>query len=125
MGQKTILFSFTPSLLQNVTNILNENGIGSILMKDNVDETLRQFETDPTKNVLVLSSDNKASGLNIICASNVIILEPLKHNYMFRKQIENQIIGRVHRINQTKIVNVYRMIIKDTIEEEIYSRQKF
>ena len=32
---------------------------------------------------------------------------------------------RAHRIGQTRIVNVYRLILKDTIEEKIMSLQRF
>ena len=70
--------------------------------------------------VLLLSSESNASGLDLTSYSNVIILEPVV-NYIYGREIEKQIIGRVHRINQTKQVKVFRLIISNTIEEQIYS----
>lgn len=39
-------------------------------------------------------------------------------------QVDLQAMDRVHRIGQTKDVNIYRLITKDTIEEKIIERQK-
>ena len=36
------------------------------------------------------------------------------------KSTEDQAIGRAHRISQKKQVKIYRLIIKNTIEEEIF-----
>ena len=38
--------------------------------------------------------------------------------------MENQASDRAHRIGQTNVVNVFRLIIKDTIEERIIQLQK-
>jgi len=72
--------------------------------------------------VLILSSIDNASGLDLSNINNIIIVEPFE-DYIYGKEIEKQIIGRVHRINQVNKISVYRMIVKDTIEEEIYTRQ--
>jgi SNF2 family DNA or RNA helicase len=70
--------------------------------------------------VLLMSSVSMSSGLDLTYYSNVIIFEPFV-NYIYSREKEKQIIGRIHRINQTKPVNVFRLIIKNTIEEEIYN----
>ena len=48
-------------------------------------------------------------------------MEPFE-DYVYSREIEKQLIGRVHRINQDRPVNVFRLIIQGTIEEVIYSR---
>lgn len=125
LESKTVVFSFSPTLLSNIRTILNANSINSIYLTNdmNTSEVINNFCVDDTK-VLILSSDFNASGLNITCASNIIILEPLKKDYMYRRQIENQIIGRLHRIGQDKEINFIRMIMLDSIEHDIDKENK-
>lgn len=118
---KIVIFSHTPSLLSAIVNILNLNGISSIIgSRDNI----VTFTNSPDIRVLVLSSDYNASGLNITVATSVILLEPIDGDYVYRRQIENQIVGRLHRIGQTKEINFIRLITKDTIEQEIMMENK-
>lgn len=81
---------------------------------------LEDFNSIHKPQVLLMSSESMSSGLDLTYYSNVIIFEPFI-NYMYSREKEKQIIGRIHRINQTKLVNVFRLIIKNTIEEEIYN----
>ena len=68
--------------------------------------------------VLILSSKDEACGLDLSFVSDIIIFEPILGNYV--KDIENQIVGRIYRINQISECNVHRLIINNTIEEQIY-----
>lgn len=70
--------------------------------------------------VILLSANSNASGTDMTFMHRVIIIEPFE-SYIYGKEIEKQLIGRLHRINQTRDVNVHRLFIKDTIEEQIYS----
>ena len=69
--------------------------------------------------ILILSSKNEACGLDLSFVSDIIIFEPILGNYV--KDIEKQIVGRIYRINQISECNVHRLMIKDTIEEQIYA----
>ena len=71
--------------------------------------------------VIILSSEDNAAGIDLTQFNNVIIFEPFEDS-LYCKEIEKQLVGRVHRINQLKNVNVYRMIMLNTIEEQIYSK---
>ncbi len=81
---------------------------------------LEDFNSIQKPQVLLMSSESMSSGIDLTYYSNVIIFEPFI-NYTYSREKEKQIIGRLHRINQTKLVNVFRLIIKNTIEEEIYN----
>jgi SNF2 family DNA or RNA helicase len=70
--------------------------------------------------VLLLSSEKNAEGIDLSMFDKLIIFEPFE-DHMYCKEIEKQLIARIHRIGRMKEVLVYRLITKDTIEEEIYS----
>ncbi len=117
---KIILFSHTKALLNNLSSILAKSNIKAKLFNQDEPNT---FESDDTQ-VLILSSESNASGLNFQYVQTVILLEPLEGEYIYRKQIENQIIGRLHRIGQTKPIEFIRFIISDSIETDIDKANK-
>jgi SNF2 family DNA or RNA helicase len=121
---KTIVYCDSPSLINNLVDILNENDISALtpMSETSVMETIKDFRE--LKQVLVLSSEFNASGLNLQFATKIILLQPIRGKYAKIRQTENQIIGRIHRIGQTKEVNLIRLIIKDSIETEIIRQNK-
>ena len=79
-----------------------------------------KFNTDESIKVLLLSTQVGGLGLNLTGADTVIFAE---HDWNPMKDL--QAIDRAHRIGQTKTVNVYRLIVCNTIEEKIMSLQRF
>jgi SNF2 family DNA or RNA helicase len=71
--------------------------------------------------VLLLSSESNAEGINLSMFDKLIIFEPFE-DHMYSKEIEKQLIGRIHRVGRIKRVDVFRLITNKTIEEEIYSQ---
>ncbi|KAJ3375493.1 hypothetical protein GGF31_004612 [Allomyces arbusculus] len=69
--------------------------------------------------VFLLSTRAGGLGLNLTTADTVIIFDS-----DWNPQNDLQAQARAHRIGQTKTVNVYRLVSKDTIEEEIIERAK-
>jgi SNF2 family DNA or RNA helicase len=121
----TIIFSQWDDLLKKVGDVLDDYGISNVFCKGNTwqrDKAIRTFNADQNIKVIMLSSDSAASGSNLTKASQVILLDPVYGPYEFRRNTEWQAIGRAHRMGQTKQVEVIRMIIKDTIEDEIYMK---
>ncbi len=123
-NKHTILFSQWDDLLMKVGKTLNENGVKNVFCKGNVwqrDKAIRDFNSQDTIKVIMLSSESAASGTNLTKASEVILLDPVYGEYEKRKNTEGQAIGRAYRLGQKNEVKIVRFVIKDTIEEEIYN----
>ena len=107
------------NLIDKIMFTLTKEKIPTI--KFDFSEKIKVFKNDPNIRALVLSSVNKASGIDLSFVSNIIILEPIIGSNLFLRDIEKQIIGRIYRIGQQNNINVYRFIIKNTIEEIIFN----
>lgn len=118
-NEKIIVFTQYPELIEKITNIFRHERISAI--KFTSVEDIERYKHEAQ--VLILSSNTNASGLDLSFIKNIIILEPLIGSYSFMRDIEKQIIGRIHRINQKENANVMRLVIKDSIEEKIYNSQ--
>ena len=58
-------------------------------------------------------------GLNLTCASFVILLDP-----WWNPAVEEQAINRVHRLGQTRNVHVCRFTIANTCEQRLIALQR-
>jgi len=117
---KVIIYTQFDNMIEKLVQTLNLEGIGSIQFED--PSQIDKFRNNQNKRVLILSSVKNASGIDLSFVSNIVIFEPIIGDSLYLKDIEKQIIGRIYRINQTKDINVYRFIIKDTIEYEIFQK---
>lgn len=81
---------------------------------------VRKFNEDPSIDVLLLTTKVGGLGLNLTGADTVIFVE---HDWNPMNDL--QAMDRAHRLGQKKVVNVYRLITKDTLEEKIMGLQKF
>ncbi|XP_017770468.1 PREDICTED: TATA-binding protein-associated factor 172 [Nicrophorus vespilloides] len=79
-----------------------------------------RFNNDPSIDVLLLTTQVGGLGLNLTGADTVIFVE---HDWNPMKDL--QAMDRAHRIGQRKVVNVYRLITRSTLEEKIMGLQKF
>lgn len=78
------------------------------------------FNEDSEYKILLLTTGVGGVGLNL-CSANVVIM--FDHDYNPMNDL--QAIDRAHRIGQKNVLNVYRLIMKDTLEEKIMGMQKF
>ncbi|KAL2866470.1 putative SNF2 family helicase/ATPase [Aspergillus lucknowensis] len=120
---KFIVFSVFTSMLDKVEPFLKRAGIGYARYDGSMRNDLREASLDKLRNsqatrVLLCSLRAGALGLNLTAASRVVILEPFWNPF-----VEEQAIDRVHRLNQTLDVKIYKMIIKDSVEERILDLQ--
>lgn len=70
------------------------------------------------KFVFLLSTRAGGLGINLTAADTVII-----YDSDWNPQMDLQAMDRAHRIGQKNLVNVYRLITENTIEEKIIERQ--
>lgn len=83
-------------------------------------EIVEKFNNDPSIDVLLLTTQVGGLGLNLTGADTVIFVE---HDWNPMKDL--QAMDRAHRIGQKKVVNVYRLITRKSLEEKIMGLQKF
>ncbi|CEJ54326.1 Putative TBP associated factor [Penicillium brasilianum] len=103
-------------LLPSVQYLRLDGGVEATKRQDIVN----RFNTDPSYDVLLLTTSVGGLGLNLTGADTVIFVE---HDWNPQKDI--QAMDRAHRIGQKKVVNVYRLITRGTLEEKILNLQRF
>ena len=118
-----LVFSQFTSMLELLEQALRERGIryykitGSTPKEQRL--TLVQcFNQDETP-VFLISLKAGGTGLNLTGADVVIHYDP-----WWNVAAQNQATDRAHRIGQTRAVSVYKLIIKDSIEEKIVKMQE-
>ncbi|PGH09155.1 hypothetical protein GX51_00909 [Blastomyces parvus] len=121
---KFIVFSFFTSMLNKIEPFLKDSHIGYARYDGAMRNDLREHSLDRLRNssktrVLLCSLRAGSLGLNLTAASRVVILEPFWNPF-----VEEQAIDRVHRLNQTVDVKIYKLTIKDTVEERIVDLQE-
>jgi TATA-binding protein-associated factor len=75
---------------------------------------VQRFNNDPRIDVLLLTTSVGGLGLNLTGADTVIFVD---HDWNPMKDL--QAMDRAHRLGQKKVVNVYRLIMRGTLEEKI------
>lgn len=81
---------------------------------------IEKFFNDFEIKVMLLTTMVGGLGLNLSCANIVIMFD-----HDFNPMNDLQAMDRAHRLGQKNVVNVYRLITKDTLEEKIMGIQKF
>ena len=121
---KTIVFSQFTSMLDLIEPHLRSNSMKYTrydggMRNDAREASLQRLRNDPSCRILLCSLKCGSLGLNLTAASRVVILEPFWNPF-----VEEQAIDRVHRLNQTKDVVVYKLTVSQTVEERILELQE-
>mmetsp|Transcript_5634 Transcript_5634/g.10257 ORF Transcript_5634/g.10257 Transcript_5634/m.10257 type:complete len:1123 (-) Transcript_5634:485-3853(-) len=121
-GHRALLFC----QMTNMMNILEDYMIfrkfkflrldGSTKLEDRRD-MVDAFQTQDDIFIFLLSTRAGGLGINLTAADTVIFYET-----DWNPTMDQQAMDRAHRLGQTKEVTVYRLICKDTIEENILKR---
>ncbi|KAF2183144.1 hypothetical protein K469DRAFT_635627 [Zopfia rhizophila CBS 207.26] len=125
---RALVFCQMKEMLDMVQKEVLEKHLPSVQfmrLDGNVEASRRQdivnkFNSDPSYDVLLLTTSVGGLGLNLTGADTVIFVE---HDWNPQKDI--QAMDRAHRIGQKKVVNVYRIVTRGTLEEKILNLQRF
>ena len=120
--QKVLLFSSFTSVLDLLSQELVKEGISHYILTGSTDkekrrELVKQFQTDDTT-VFLISLKAGGTGLNLTAAEAVIHYDP-----WWNMSAQSQATDRAHRIGQTNTVQVFKLIMKDSVEEKIAELQ--
>jgi len=125
---KIIIFSQYDFMLNLVSDSLSANGVANSFVKGNVHQRVKAIEkfkglrlNEDENKVIMLSLKNAASGTHLVEANHIIFIEPIDKSKKVVEDIENQAIARAFRIGQKNKVNIHRLFVKNTLEEEIYN----
>ena len=116
-GHRVLVFSQFVEMLKHIRAALDEDGVtyeyldGST--KDRIDRVDR-FNEDESVPVFLISLKAGGTGLNLTGADTVVHFDP-----WWNPAVEDQATDRAHRIGQAKVVTVYRLIARGTVEEKI------
>ncbi|XP_063696221.1 TATA-binding protein-associated factor 172 [Culicoides brevitarsis] len=125
---RALIFCQLKAMLDIIENDLLKKHLPSVTylrLDGSVPANLRhsivtKFNSDPSIDVLLLTTQVGGLGLNLTGADTVIFVE---HDWNPMKDL--QAMDRAHRIGQKKVVNVYRLITRKSLEEKIMGLQKF
>lgn len=123
-GRKTIIFSQFTSMLNLIERLLKSHRLSytrydGSMTPTNREASLARLRQDPTCTVLLCSLKCGALGLNLTCASRVVLMDP-----WWNPQVGEQAIDRVHRVGQTRDVDVYELYVAESVEERIMGLQE-
>jgi len=86
---------------------------GSMPMKQRA-RAIEAFQSDPPTTIFLLSVRSGAVGITLTAANIVYMMEPC-----LNPALEEQAVGRVHRMGQLRPVTVKRLWISNSVEERI------
>ncbi len=115
---KIVIFSSFTSLLKNLEDILIEHNYSCLILTGENNQKERKeiidiFNKSKDK-ILLVSLKVGGVGINLNTANIVIHFNP-----WWNDSVEDQATDRLHRIGQDKEVNVFNLILKNSIEEKI------
>lgn len=123
-NNKMLVFSQFTSVLKKIEEELNIRKIrnkyldGSTSAKERI-KLVSEFNESKEPEIFLISLKAGGTGLNLTSAKFVMHMDP-----WWNPAIEDQATDRAHRIGQKNIVEVIKLIAKDTIEEKIIQLQE-
>lgn len=111
-----ILQDFFKKLFPHITFLTLQHDQSNALRHSNVEK----FNEEERFKLLLLTPKIGGLGLNLASANVVIMFD-----HDFNPMNDLQAMDRAHRLGQKKVVNVFRIVARDTLEEKIMGIQRF
>lgn len=118
--KKLIVFALFKKTLHYLSIRLQKAGYNSVMIHGDIHErqtVLDQFKNDSNIHIM-LSSEVGSEGLDMQFCNSMV-----NYDLPWNPMVVEQRIGRIDRFGQeSPIVHIYNMIVKDSIQEDIYIR---
>ncbi len=118
--KKIVVFALWHKTLNYINIRLKSKGYGCLMIHgliNNRAEILDRFKNDPNAHIL-LSSEVGSEGLDMQFCNSMV-----NYDLPWNPMVVEQRIGRIDRFGQqSPIVNIYNLIVADSIQEDIYMR---
>ena len=121
--QKILLFSSFTSVLDLIATELDQRSIRYTMLtgqtsREDRRQRVNDFQSDDTE-VFLISLKAGGTGINLTSAEAVIHFDP-----WWNVSAQNQATDRAYRIGQKNNVQVFKLIMKDSVEEKIIQLQE-
>ena len=120
-SHKLLIFSQFTSMLKRMEPAIRQRNINYEYLDGstrNRQEKVDNFNSNSDIPLFLLSLKAGGTGLNLTSADTVIIYDP-----WWNPAAEQQAADRTHRIGQDKPVTIYKLVVKNSIEEKIIALQ--
>jgi len=123
-NRKIVLFSQWTSFLDLIQIFLHQqktkfSRYDGKMTIDGRNDALVKFKTDPSVGIILVSLKAGGQGLNL-CEGSVAMFA----DHWWNSAAEDQATDRIHRIGQTRPVNVLKFTTRGTIEENVLKLQE-
>lgn len=116
-SRKVVVFTQFLGMIRIMEDYLQESGVGFVTLTGssrNRGEIIARFNEDPDCSIFLGSLKAGGVGIDLVAASVVI-----HYDRWWNAAREDQATDRVHRIGQTRGVQVFKLVTRGTLEEKI------
>lgn len=121
---KSIIFSQFVNFLEMLSWRLERAGFRCVKIYGTMSQSQRKasieaFQNNMNIQIFLISLKAGGLALNLTEANNVFLMDP-----WWNPAVEEQAMDRIHRIGQFRPINIYKIIIQDSIESKIIELQQ-